>query len=90
MKNRSKQNHEGPLVTILATSNLSKLAVAKSLLESEGIRFHIKGEGLQSLFGLGGLTPVNPITGPIEVQVASGDAKRSLEVLRDVIDAETE
>lgn len=86
MKDDTDHKNDVSLVTIFATSDLSKLAIIKSMLESEGIPYHVKGEQIQSLFGLGGITPVNPITGPVEVQVSSEDEHGSRELLADIIE----
>lgn len=73
------------LVTVLATNDLGLIDIAEGLLEGAGIRYLAKGEGVQDLFGLGRLTAVNPITGPVEVQVVAGDAESARRVLEDVI-----
>ena len=68
------------LVTVLASSDPALLAVAKSLLEADGIPFTAQGEGLQDLFGLGRVGGFNAVTGPVELQVprASAEAARRL------------
>ena len=68
------------LVTVLASSDPALLAVAKSLLEEDGIPFTAQGEGLQDLFGLGRVGGFNAVTGPVELQVprASAEAARRL------------
>lgn len=61
-------------VSVFETSDPALLAVAKSLLESAGIPFFAKGEGLQDLFAMGRLSGFNPVTGPVELQVSADDA----------------
>lgn len=58
------------LVTVLATGDESLVVMAKSLLESAGIQYLVKGEIVQDFIGFGRLgTGFNPITGPLEIQV---------------------
>jgi len=65
-------------VTILETGNRSSIATAKSLLESAGIEYYVKGEDVQSLIGLGA------IDGVPAIQVAEEDAKEAKEILKDL------
>lgn len=67
---------QGKLVTVLATSSRASLATAKSLLQSAGIKYYIKGEVVQSLIGFGA------IDGVPEIQVAEQDAKDAKEILK--------
>ena len=46
-------NKKDQLTTILKTGNQATITFAKSLLEDAGIKFFIKNEGLQNLFGAG-------------------------------------
>lgn len=62
-------------VTILATGSRASLATAKSLLESAGIEYYVKGEDVQSLIGLGA------IDGVPEIQVAEEDAEDARKIL---------
>lgn len=72
------------LVTVFAAGDPVRLAIAKATLEAEGIRFIVKGEGVQDLFGVGRLGGMNLVTGPVQIQVADPDAARALEVLQDL------
>lgn len=72
---------DAALETVLATNDAAKIAVAKSMLEASGIECFTRGEGLQSLFGLGRIGGVNPVSGPVELQVAAGDLDQAREVL---------
>jgi hypothetical protein len=68
-------------VTVLETGDRSLLLVAKSVLESAGIRFCARGEGVQDLFALGRMgTGFNPLTGPVrlEVEPERADEARAL------------
>jgi hypothetical protein len=69
------------MVVVMETSDPGLLAVVKSVLESAGIPFFAKGEFLQDLFGLGQMGGVNPITGPVEVQVPAEEADRARSLL---------
>jgi hypothetical protein len=72
------------LVTVFAAGDPVQVAMAKVTLEAAGIRFIVKGEGVQDLLGVGRLGGLNLITGPVQFQVARPDAARALEALRDV------
>lgn len=72
------------LVTVLETSSPAELAIAESLLAAAEIPYLARGAMIQDLFGLGRLTTVNPITGPVAVQVDRGDEAAARELLADV------
>lgn len=73
-------------VTILATGNKAIIAVAKSILDSAGIQYIVKGEGVQDLFGLGRWgSGFSPITGPVEIQVRQDDKEEARQLLRDLV-----
>jgi hypothetical protein len=77
-------NDRGP-VTVLRSGDPGLLAVAKSLLESEGIEYFARGEGVQDLFAWGRFgTGFSPVTGPVELQVPGEDAQRAIELLADL------
>jgi len=73
------------LETVLATNDAGMIDIAESLLEGAGIPYLAKGEGVQDLFGLGRLTAVNPITGPVEIQVNAADAASARRLLAELI-----
>lgn len=73
------------LATVLATSDLGLIDIAEGLLDGAGIPYLAKGEGVQDLFGLGRLTTVNPITGPVEIQVNTSDADSARQLLAELI-----
>lgn len=71
------------LVTVFASGDAAQLAVAKLVLESEGIPFVTLGEGVQDLFGIGRLFGgLNLVTGPVQIRVREEDAALALELLR--------
>ncbi len=72
------------LVTILSTGDRGAIAMAKSLLEAEGIQYLVKNEAAQDLLAYGGFGGFNPIAGPIEIQVAEEDAEKARELLKDL------
>ena len=75
----------GDLVTVLETSNPALVALAKSLLDSEGIEFAAKGEGVQDLFGMGRFPGgANLVTGPVAFQVDPADAVKAKALLSDL------
>lgn len=86
---RMSKTASGPeLVTVYETGNLGAVAVAKSLLESVGIKYLVKGEGIQDLFGIGRIGSMyNMVTGPIQIQVLKGNAEDARELLADLEDS---
>jgi len=74
------------LVTVLEIVDPAVLPVAKSLLEDAGIPYLMKGEGIQDLWGVGQIGGFNPISGPIELQVAEDQREEVLELLSDLDD----
>jgi hypothetical protein len=76
------------LVPVFRTVDAGLVALAKSLLEGEGIEYMVRGEGLQDLFGWGRFAGFNPIVGPVEFVVRSDDAPRVRALLRDLAVAE--
>ncbi|HBO70345.1 MAG TPA: hypothetical protein DD658_09580 [Deltaproteobacteria bacterium] len=60
-------------VTVLATGNPVVLALAKSVLESAGIRCFVRGEILQDLFRIG----------TAEIRVPEEEAERATDLLRE-------
>ena len=73
------------LVPACALLNASTIPLVTSLLQSANIRFFIKNESLQHLFG-GGTLGVghNPISGPPIVLVEPGRVGEARELLRNV------
>jgi len=75
------------LVSIYRPDDAGAMAIAKSLLENEGIKYYVKNEILQELFGAGRFgTGYNPIFGPSYLQVSQDDAETAREILKDLID----
>jgi len=74
------------LVTVLSTEDQGIAAVAKTILEEAGINYYVKGEGIQSMYGIGvkGVGGFDPLTDPIEIQVIQEDADSAVELLKDV------
>jgi hypothetical protein len=73
------------LVPVFRTGDAGLIALAKSLLEGEGIEYLARGEGLQDLFGGGRLGGgFNYVVGPVEFVVRSDDAPRVRALLRDL------
>jgi Putative prokaryotic signal transducing protein len=72
-------------VSVLTIAEASLVPIVKSLLASENIRFFIKGEGVQDLFGPGRLgSGFNIITGPPVVYVEPDRAEEARELLAEV------
>jgi hypothetical protein len=74
-----------PFVSVLTIADASLVPVVKSLLASEGIRFFIKGEGVQDLFGSGRLGPgFSVVTGPPVLYVEPDRAEEARELLAEI------
>lgn len=71
------------LVTVLVTRDMGDLLIAKSILESEGIRYLAKGEGLQYYFGQGSIG-AGYLLSPVELQVLESDAQDAKELLSEI------
>jgi hypothetical protein len=73
------------LVTIFESGDPALVALAKSLLESEGIEFTTKGDAIQDILGLGRFpSGTNLVAGPVEFQVLAGDAAKAKSLLSDL------
>jgi hypothetical protein len=78
-------------VPVLAISNAAVVSFVRSLLESTGMRFFIKNEGVQDLFGLGRFgAGFNPLTGPPVVFVEPARAEEARELLAQLEEGEDE
>jgi hypothetical protein len=83
---QDKLDHQNA-VTVFSSGNEAIISVVKSILDEANIRFVIKGENVENLFGLGVIgTGFNPITGPVEFQVMPENVKYAKELLKDVKD----
>jgi hypothetical protein len=72
-------------VPVLTLSNAALVSFARSLLESAGIRFFIKNEGVQDLFGMGRLgSGFNPLTGPPIIYVDPDRVEEARDLLADL------
>ena len=73
------------LVPVFRTGDAGFIALAKSLLDGEGIDYLARGDGLQDLFGCGRLgVGFSYVVGPVEFVVRSDDAPRVRAVLADL------
>ncbi len=81
MKNLDKEK----LVTVFKSGHEGLIAIVKSLLDEAEIKYLVKNEGVQDLFGIGVFgTGFNPLTGPIQIQVLPEDEATAKEILKDV------
>lgn len=81
MKNLDKEK----LVTVFKSGHEGLIAIVKSLLDEAEIKYLVKNEGIQDLFGIGVFgTGFNPLTGPIQIQVLPEDEATAKEILKDV------
>lgn len=73
------------LVPVFTCGDAGTMLVAKSVLDSAGIEYLVKGEGTQDLFGWGRLgAGYNVIVGPAEFMVRAEDAARARELLEEL------
>lgn len=71
------------LETVLETGDAALLAVARSLLEAEGIPCFVRGDQLQEFLGWGRLpSGVNLVTGPAQLQVERKRADEARQLLK--------
>jgi hypothetical protein len=83
--------HDLKLVTVFESGDPALIALAKSLLESAGIRFLTQGEGIQDLFGWGRAPgSFSIVAGPVRFQVNEQDVKEARAVLEDLHESEQE
>lgn len=59
-------------VSVLRSTDLAEVLVAKSVLQAQGIPFEVRNELLQDLLGPRFLGGYNPLTGPMELRVPAG------------------
>ncbi len=72
------------LVPVLVTNDASALAIAKSLLDGEGVECEVQGESGQETLGLG---PFPGATGPMRLMVARKDEEAARGLLAQPDDA---
>jgi hypothetical protein len=78
-------------VTVYESGDPAFISFTKSVLDSEGINYFFKGEGLQDLFAGGRIgTGFNPLIGPVEIQVDQNDAEYAKQLLQQIEDSEFE
>lgn len=78
-------------VTVYESGDPAFISITKSVLDSEGIKYFFKGEGLQDLFGGGRIgTGFNPLIGPVKIQVDQNDAEYAKQLLQQIEDSEFE
>ena len=69
-------------ITVLETGDPVHLALAHSLLDTEGITARFPGEALQNLFGVGTMgAGFNIAVGPAAIQVPAHEAEQARELL---------
>ena len=77
------------LTTVFSTGSIALMAVAKVVLNTAGLPFITKGEGIAELVGgvrFDGAPSL--ITGPMEIQVRGIDADEARDLLKDVRETE--
>ena len=73
------------LVRIFETGDAGLTALVKSILESEGIDYLVRGEGVQDLLGAGRLSGgFNYLTGPARFMVRRADEERARALLSEL------
>lgn len=88
---RGKEPEFLKFVTVYETGDPGFIAFAKSIFQSEGIRYYFKGEGIQDLFAGGRLgTGFNPAIGPVQIQVDEKDVEKAKDLLTQIEQGEFE
>ena len=73
------------LVTVFETGDPGLVAFVKSLLESAGVEYAAKGEGVQDVIGWGRFPGgTNVLAGPVQFQVSAEDAEEAKALLADL------
>lgn len=73
---------EPELTTVFTGNDQTQIEILKGLLNEANIPFVLKGEDMKALFGAAGAgSGVNPMIGPIEVQVAPPDVKDAMAIV---------
>ena len=67
---------------MLRTADEGLASLVKSMFDGEGIRYVVRGEGLQDLLGWGRVGGFNYIVGPAEFLVHQDDADRARALLQ--------
>jgi hypothetical protein len=70
------------MVCVLRTADEGLASLVKSMFDGEGIRYVVRGEGLQDLLGWGRVGGFNYIVGPAEFLVHQDDADRARALLQ--------
>jgi hypothetical protein len=77
------------LATAFTSADPALIVLAKSLLESAGIPYLVRGEGVQDLIGFGRFPGgANLLTGPVEVQVNAEDLDGVKTLLQDLLETD--
>jgi len=75
-------------VYCLTVGDVSLLPQMRAMLDSAGVQYFVKDEGVQHLVGLGTVAlGFNPLTGPPVLMVATGDLERAIEALGELKEA---
>ena len=78
-------DHDVHLVTVFESGDPALIALARSLLDSAGIPFVTRGEGIQDLFGWGRMPGgFSVVAGPVTFQVDEEDVEEARALLEDL------
>ena len=86
LDDRPEPDPDIKLVPLVSIQDEPGLALVESSLEAAGIPYLARGEHIQDLFGFGRIVAVNPITGPVEIQVRESDLAAARQILADIAD----
>ena len=73
------------MITVYETSNLAEVSLIKGLLEGAGIHNNARGENVQNLFVLGLTGGVNPLTGPVKIDVQKDRAEEASNIISEAL-----
>jgi hypothetical protein len=74
------------VVTVFASADVVKFAIAKIRLDEEDIAYVVQGELMQDMIGFGRAGGFNIASGPARIQVASENVDRAREALEGIDD----
>ncbi len=75
------ESEKKEFVKVFETSDISMTAIVKSLLDSEGVEYFVRGEHMQSLLGTEFIFAPGVEVGKVEFLVRKIDERTALEIL---------
>lgn len=80
-----RERPQDPYVTVLETGDRGAVAIARSLLDSAGMKYWVRDDLIQDFFGIGRIGPCwNHVLGPMRIVVNREDAETATEILPEI------